>query len=31
VTGDLKRLGITAVSFFAVLIALGLIAYFVQR
>jgi hypothetical protein len=31
VAGDLKRLGLTAVSFFAVLIAAGVIAYFVQR
>ena len=31
VAGDLRRLAITAASFFAVLIAAGLIAYFVQR
>jgi hypothetical protein len=31
VAGDLKRLGLTALSFFAVLIAAGVIAYFVQR
>jgi hypothetical protein len=31
VAGDLKRLGITAVSFFAMLIAVGVIAYFLQR
>jgi hypothetical protein len=31
VAGDLRRLGITAVSFFALLFAVGLIAYFVQR
>lgn len=31
VAGDLKRLGLTALSFFVVLIAAGVIAYFVQR
>jgi hypothetical protein len=31
VAGDLRRLGLTAVSFFAVLIAAGVIAYLVQR
>lgn len=31
VAGDLRRLGLTALSFFAVLIAAGVIAYFVQR
>jgi hypothetical protein len=31
VAGDLRRLGLTALSFFALLIAVGLIAYFVQR
>jgi len=31
VAGDLRRLGITAAAFFALLIAAGLIAYFVQR
>jgi hypothetical protein len=31
VSADLRRLGITAASFFAVLIAVGLVAYFVQR
>jgi hypothetical protein len=31
VAGDLKRLGFTALTFFAVLIAAGAIAYFLQR
>jgi hypothetical protein len=31
VAGDLRRLGFTALSFFALLIAAGVIAYFVQR
>ena len=31
VAGDLRRLGLTALSFFAVLISIGVIAYFVQR
>jgi hypothetical protein len=31
VAGDLRRLGFTALSFFAVLIAAGVIAYLVQR
>jgi len=31
VASDLKRLGLTALSFFLVLIAAGVIAYFVQR
>jgi hypothetical protein len=31
VAGDLRRLGLTALSFFALLISAGVIAYFVQR
>jgi hypothetical protein len=31
VAGDLKRLGFTALTFFAVLIAAGVIAYLLQR
>jgi hypothetical protein len=31
VSSDLRRLGLTALSFFIVLIAAGAIAYFVQR
>ena len=31
VAGDLRRLGLTALAFFAVLIAAGVIGYFVQR
>jgi hypothetical protein len=31
VAGDLRRLGFTALAFFALLIASGVIAYFVQK